>query len=160
MHAQTIEHMFRFTFEKSADEIKRRAVAKISQITKKIGERQDRVARLRKEYGITDDVFVDLLRKAREADQSNAAHLNYTTVSKPKKGLREGAITIGAGVVNNLLTESDFIDSEKAQVKQLQLIVRNLRDLPDRTITTLAKGVARPTRGHQLSYEELEFLGF
>ena len=163
MLAQTTEHMFRFTFEKSSAEIKKAAEGKIKQITAKIREREERVAKLRKEYRITDVALIDLLRKAREASRHHDAPMSYSytsNVAQRTKGLNEETVTIGAGVVNNILTENDFIDSERAQVKQLQTMVRNLRDLPDPKITTLTKGVARPMRGHALSYEELDFLGF
>ncbi len=73
------------------------------------------------------------------------------SVRSANGGMSEETITIGAGIVNSLLTEGDFIAGEKAQVKKLSTIIRNLKDLPDEH---------GAVRGHRLSFEELEFLKF
>lgn len=151
--------MLVFTIGKSSHDTITACDKKVASIKVKIEERVLRVNKLREEYGITDAILIDLLQQARAANKRGEAKLSYMVQSQSYHG--DGAsgtlheTQIAAGVVNNLLTENDLIESERSTVKQLELISRNLKDLPDRTITS---GV-RPLRGHELSYEELEFLG-
>lgn len=147
MHVQSLSGMFNFTFEKTSEEIVAAATRKRDSIRKKIGERESRIANIRSEYKITDESMINMLAKAR---QQNELHYNNSS-GIPANAMTEGSVTIGAGIVNMLLTERDFIEGEKAQVEKLDVIVRNLRDLPN------DKG---GVRGHRLSYEELRYLGF
>lgn len=156
MHPRGTSHLFSFTIEKTASEIKEKAGLKILAISKKIEERQGRVARLREEYQIDDGALVQLLTAARR--QAGADRFSYTTSNSAVAGgtnqMEEK--TIGAGVVNNLLTESDFIESEKADVRKLNLVIRNLRPLP----RFAQNGMPYAEDSFALSDEELEFLGF
>lgn len=147
MHVQSLSGMFNFTFEKTSEEIVAAATRKRDSIRTKIGERESRIANIRSEYKITDESMINMLAKAR---QQNELHYNNSSAI-PANAMTEGNVTIGAGIVNMLLTERDFIEGEKAQVEKLDVIVRNLRDLPN------DKG---GVRGHRLSYEELRYLGF
>lgn len=148
-------HMFQWSIEKTADEIKQKASAKIDFLKKKIEERQGRVDRLREEYQIDDKAFIQLLQAARK--QAGAERFSYTHNSVTPAGQNQmEEKTIGAGVVNNLLTESDFIESERSDVRRLSTIVRNLRPLP--RVTTTGATYEENTFG--VSHEELEFLGF
>jgi len=158
----SIQHKFDFRFEKSSAEISAKAREKIGVLEKKVAERVGRVAKLRAEYGITDAVLVDLLTQARAAQKSGEARVSYsTTTAVPSGGLSTSdEVVIGAGVVNNLMTEADAADSERADIKRLKLIERNLVDLPDDNAPGLAPSGERYTRGHALDYDELEFLGF
>lgn len=146
-----------FVYEKPSAEIITKAQEKIEALQGKIEERLARVAKIRKEYEITDQALVEILTQARGAQREK---MSFTYSSAPStQGLREER-SIGAGVVNNLLTENDYIESERKQAKRLGLIVRNLQDRPDETIHVVAVGAERPLRGHALSEEELEYLGF
>lgn len=157
MHVQAITHLFNFRYQKSSEDIRSACKTKIVAVRAKIEEREARIRRIREEYRITDAALVDILAQAR---QTRNAQVMYRYTSKgagPRSHAGAGDIDddeevmIGAGVVNNLLTERDFIDGEREQVRKLELIVRNLRDLPD------DEGVVQ---GHPLTNEELEFLGF
>ncbi len=150
MQVERIDNMFNFTFEKTSEEIKTKATAKVSAIKKKVEERGKRIAATRAEFKITDAVLIDLLQQARAAGGNE--RMSYSTNARDERGgLTEETITVGAGVVNSILTEQDFINGERAQATKLEIIIRNLADLPD------AQG--RP-RGHKLSFSELTFLGF
>lgn len=148
MHVQSLSGMFNFTFEKTSEEIIAAATRKRDSVRTKIGEREGRIANIRSEYKITDESMINMLAKARQ--QNESLHYNNSSPT-PSNAMTEGNVTIGAGIVNMLLTERDFIESEKSQVEKLDVIVRNLRDLPN------DKG---GVRGHRLSYDELRYLGF
>lgn len=154
MQPQRHDHMFNFQYVKSSKQITDKMTAKIATITKKIEERKGRIKDLRAEYKITDAVLIDLLEQAREAQRKNDNRMSYSLSNTPAKGgggLTENTITIGAGVVNHLLTESDMVRSEEAEVTRLELVVRNLEDLEN----DQGKKV-----GHHLREEELKYLGF
>lgn len=159
MHAQTISHMFgSFTFKKSADEIIDKATAKTAALKSKIEERKRRVADLRAEYGIDDAALVQLLQAARR--QNNAMRYSYSSSMANNAGI-DGAAqteerTIGAGVVNNLMTENDFISAEGEQIDRLAFIIRNLKPIP----RYADNGAEIPPDGFELSYEEMHYLGF
>jgi len=159
MKVQDAEHLFHnFTFEKSSKDIVAAATRKRDTVLTKIHEREERLAKIRNEYKITDAALIDIMRQARQQTASNAVSYSFSNgvpssvPSRDGRGLTEETITIGAGVVNNLLTEQDFIEGEREQIKRLELVIRNLADLPT--------GFEGAIRGHRLSYVELEFLGF
>lgn len=170
MQAQRIDGMFHgLRFEKTAKEIVDKARAKVTALRGKIAERAERIKKLRAEYEIDDAALIELLTQARKAaqrreDRATFSYSNSTVgASGGDKGPQER--TIGAGAVNFLLTESDFLEAEKEQVKRLELIAGNLRDLPDRTLHAMPPGGGgstdtRPAATFQLTFEELEYLGF
>jgi len=161
MKPQDAGRMFNFTFEKSAAEVKEKATKKISSLTFKIAEREVRIERLRKEHGIDDKALISLLTAARE--QQNAQRQSFTYFSNHDPNGADGEVgelrerEVGAGVVNFLLTENDFIQTEKSNVKRLETLVRNLRPLK-----RFADGNGSPYTedSFQLSYDELTYLGF
>lgn len=157
MHAQNLDHMFgHLSFKKTATEIVGAATAKVATVKAKIEERQKRINDLRKEYGIDDAALVQLLTAARK--QSQSMQFTYSSVSNAQVGggkMEEK--TIGAGVVNNLLTENDFIEGERDQVKALERIIRNLKPIPQ---YATGNGLALPDAGFTLSTDELDYLGF
>lgn len=155
MNPNSVHGMFHFTFEKSATEIKDAARAKIVGLETKIVERECRIAKLREEHQIDDVALVQLLVAART--QAKADRFSYTPSSTLQaSGARMEERTIGAGVVNHLLTEKDFVESERASVRRLKLIVANLRPL-DRVSE---EGVRYQINAFSLGYDELEWLGF
>lgn len=154
MHNARPENMFNFGYRKSSAEINEKLVLKVTQLRKKIVERIERVKRLKEEHKITNEIYINLLEQARDAQKKGDNKMSYSisNAQLPSRGgIKEEDFTIGAGVVMNLLTENDSIRNEEAQVTRFELIVRNLRDLPDED------GKAQ---GHRLSEEELVYLGF
>ncbi len=153
MQVQNISHYFQFQFEKTTSEIVASCLRKESEIRAKVEEREGRVRKVRAEYKITDSVLIDLLSQARAASKRNDAMLsNYSSRAVDEGGDEPHVVTVGAGVVNMLLTERDFIDGERAQADRLSIVARNLRDFVDE------RGIKRES--HRLSFDELRFLGF
>jgi hypothetical protein len=165
MRAMDITGMFHgLQFTKSASEIVERAKKKATQIKAKIEERQQRIAALRKEYGIDDAALVQLLQQARNQARQEASMMSYSYTSNATVGASKGGQggqieekLIGAGVVNNLLTENDFIESERKQVATLELIARNLKPIPR---FSDGDGKELPPEEFTLSQEELKYLDF
>ena len=160
MMPQETNRMFGFKFEKSALEITDAAKRKKAELLMKIEERQVRLKALREEHGIDDAALIQLLTAARRAQQNNdggsmSYHYNKSSTSSDGKSKLEES-SIGAGVVNHLLTENDYIEAERASIKRLEFVIRNLRPLQRVT----ANGVKYEDNGFGLSYDELEFLGF
>ena len=153
MEVKSIDRMFNFTFEKTADEIKTVANVKIKAIRNKIEERGIRIQKMREEHQITDAVLIDIQQQMR-ANERNMVSIYNSTVQRNDGG-GETTVSVGAGVINFILTEQDFISGEKSQVEHLELMVRNLRDVTRRTANNSAY-----VELFKLSYEELKFLGF
>lgn len=148
--------MFGFVYEKTSSAIIEKATAKATSLKAKIEERQAQIAALRKEHGIDDAALVQLLTAARQQQRNAAVNYSYTSNAAAGGGAKMEERTIGAGVVNHLLTENDFIETDKESVKKLELVVRNLRPL-----TRYANnGTAYTVDEFRLSDEEIRFLGF
>jgi len=155
MQVQRIDNLFNsITFEKTAEEIRTAAREKAHRIDLKIEERKQRIRRTRDEHKITDAVLNDIMNQMR-AQAQNAAIAQYSSSVRSDDGGGDQTVTVGAGVVNFLLTEQDFISGEKAQVERLELLVRNIKNVHRRT----ASG-SEYVELFRLTYEELKFLGF
>lgn len=139
-----------FRYVKSSEDIIAKAQEKVTALEAKVEERKKRITKTREEYEVSDAMMIDLLQQARDQVVSNRSA--QQTYSLRKGGsMSEDTVVIGAGVVNMLFTEQGFIDAEKKEILRLQLIIRNLVDLPN------DKG---EPQGHRLEEEELRYLGF
>jgi hypothetical protein len=158
MEAQRTDRMFNFTYEKSSAEIIDKASSKVDVLAAKVEERGHRVAKLRDEYGIDDKAMAQLYQQRFEMEREHrqASHYNYSTAAIVNGEKRMEEKTVGAGVVNDLFTENDFIKAEQDSIERLNTIVRNLRGLPRVT----QNGNVYKSDSYALNYEELEFLGF
>lgn len=159
MQAINIIHMFGgLSFEKTATEIASKMKEKVGKLRAKVEERQKRIADLRKAHDIDDSDLIQLLQQARKQANSSASQYSYSKSANMGGGktvMEERSI--GAGVVNHLLTESDYIDSEKDQADRLELMASNLRPIP-RFAT--GNGASIPPEDFALTYDELKYLGF
>lgn len=158
MQAQRIDNMFNFTFQKSSAQIIEKATIKVRMIQDKITEREKRITKTREEYGITDAVLNDIMVQMREQQRRgvDVSNYSYSTGPRESNGSSAEERTVGAGVINMLLTERDFIEAEKSQVDKLETIRRNLEDLEEHA----GGNGAVYTVKHNLSYAELKYLGF
>lgn len=154
MQVQRIDNMFNFTFEKTAGEIVEAAKKKMIDVHNKIEERGVRIKKMREEHKVTDAVLIDIQNQMRAQLKRGEERMSYTSKVQASGGV-EDEVTIGAGVINYLLTEQDHMDGEKAQVERLDTIVRNLRDVTGYTANGTSY-VVKP----KLSYDELKYLGF
>lgn len=148
------ESMFHFQYHKTSSEINEAAKKKIVFLTNKIEERQKRISALRTEHGIDDGALIQLLTAARR--ERNAQHYTYSSNSVVGNSREKEEKTIGAGAVGNLLTETDLIETEKASIKRLNLITRNVRPVKMYS----ANGTEYWDDSFELNTDELEFLGF
>lgn len=152
MHHDRAESMFNFGYRKTSLEIVDKLTVKTNQLKSKVEERRSRIVALKKEHKITDAIYIDLLEQARDAMKKNDQRMSYSVSNKIERGgIKEEEFVIGAGVVMNLLTESDMARNEEALVTRFELIIRNLEDLPN------DEG---KLTGHRLSESELTYLGF
>ncbi len=161
MQPRETSHMFNFKYEKTAAEILPAIARKTEEIVGKIHEREERIAALREEYGIDDQALVNLLTQARRNDRatSYAYTANSYRGGDNQVSAKEvmGERTIGAGVVNHLLTENDFVEADKATLERFRVISANLRPLTYYSSTT---GEKYSVDSFPLDGEELKYLGF
>lgn len=160
MRPMDVTHMFSsFSYYKTIDEIREKINQKLIKMKEKIAERETRVLNLRKEYQIDDAALAQLLIASRQQAKSGTLHYklsNYESSSSDDPNSEVEERVIGAGVVNNLLTENDFIESEKIAVKRLEFINRNLRPI----VKFSPEGNAYEVNSFALTPEECEFLAF
>lgn len=156
MIARNIDHLFNsIEFRKSSAQIKTAAAFKAEKVKQKIAEREKRIRELRAEHEIEDSDLIQLLTAARK--NAGANQYTYSKMSKSKVGpssMEEK--TIGAGVVNNLLSENDYIEAEKDQVKVLERIMRNIKPNPKYS----EDGTELPEQQFKLTPDELDYLEF
>jgi hypothetical protein len=156
VQVQRIDNMFNFTFEKTADEIVTAAKKKAVDVRNKIEERGVRIQKMRAEHKVTDAVLIDVQNQMRaQQKRGEQDRMSYTSNAQTSAGGVQEEVTIGAGVINFLLTEQDHMDGEKAQVERLETIIRNLRD-----VTAYTAGGTPYVVKPKLGYEELKYLGF
>jgi hypothetical protein len=155
MQVQRIDNMFNFTFEKSADEVIAAAKKKVVDVRNKIEERGVRIQKMRAEHKVTDAVLIDIQNQMRAQDKRGVERMSYTSNAQTSAGGVQEEVTIGAGVINFLITEQDHMDGEKAQVERPETIIRNLRDVTAYT----ANGTSYVNK-FKVGYEELKYLGF
>lgn len=155
MQVQRIDSMFNFTFEKTSEEIVTASTKKAKDIRNKIEERGIRIKKMRDEHKVTDAVLLDIQNQMRAQQKRGVETMSYTSNAQSSGGGVQEEVTIGAGVINFLLTEQDHIDGEKSQVERLDTIIRNLRP-----VTGYAPDGSTYTVRPKLSYEELKYLGF
>jgi hypothetical protein len=153
MGGPAARHMFgRFEYQKTVEEILAASSKKIEAVKAKISEREGRIARIRKEFDITDAELVSLFAQAaNEAGNRYANSMSYNIPSATGE-----AKVIAAGVVQNLLTEQNLMEQEKDSATKLAMVVRNLRP-----VTHYAdNGVAYTVNTFNLTEDEIEYLGF
>lgn len=142
------------SFEKTSAEILEKAGLKITALTAKIAEREARIVHIRQEFDISDQAMISLLSQAAQDAVSNrsAVTMSYNIAAQD-----QDVRIVGAGVVQNLLTERQLIEQEKDSVTKLQLIQRNLRPLTHHAHET---GARYEVDSFHMTETDLDFLGF
>lgn len=139
-----IEEMFHhLNFMIAGTKIKEKAKAKLEQLKAKLTERARRIAALRKQYKITDAVWVEILTQRSQSGNRQSYSVSNAFTSSAKRRGRVKEQLVPASGVGAILAEEEQIENEKKQVQRLELIIRNLK----------------PETEHCLSFEELEYLG-
>ena len=143
------------TFTKTSEEIRSAVASKLVRIRAKITERELRITNLRASYEITDADMIQLLSQ-QARDNSNAFSNAPIAMSTYSVGAGDQARIVGAGVVQNLVTEQSLIEQEREQIERLEMIHRNLRPIS----RVSATGTAFTVDAFEISHSDLEFLGF
>ncbi|WP_338865452.1 hypothetical protein [Myxococcus stipitatus] len=138
---------------KTTPELRGAMQKKVKELGGRIDEREARMRRIRDEYQIDAERLATLVmqfqKKARGSEM----------VSYQSQGGDSGDALIPAGVIANIIREREMVDSERAQIRKLELVLRNL---PDSELYNDPKTGEVKSRQplHQLTDDELEYLGF
>jgi hypothetical protein len=138
-HKVALDRMFQdVKFFKLGSEIAEKARAKVVAITAKIAEREVRMAEVCSQYSLSAaDLFALAQSGGEHAGTGSYRSFGGSAYKAPVRDLP-------AGVVSSLVTESEQIESERQQVRTLELLARNID----------------PAVEHEISFAELEYLGF
>jgi|GEM_PF-1380950 len=137
---------------KTSPELREAMQRKVIALRELIEGREQRLKHLRAEYSIDAELLARLVMQFQKQSHG-AGVVNYNNQGDGKEKL------IPAGVIANIIREQEMIDSERGQIRKLELILRNLRDTEpyndQETGETKTRGCV-----HRLNDTELEFLGF
>lgn len=145
----------------SSAAVKTAMEAKIKAVAAKIAERHNRVRDIMQAHEITDAVLGDIIIQYMKDQQRGTSAQTYSISNRAPtaSGTPSEEKFVPAGVVANLVTEKELIESEKAEVDRMNLILRNLKLTEDAYNPTTGEVITRPAI-HKLTDEELLYLGF
>lgn len=136
---------------KTTPEIRAAMQRKVKEIASNIEEREARMRRIREEYQIDAERLAALVIQFQNNDSG--------FVSYQAQGDSKHAVVVPAGVIANIIREREMIDSERGQIRKMELILRNIPDME--LYNDLKTGEVKSRQPlHKLTDEELEFLGF
>jgi len=146
----------------SSEDVRTAMTKKVEKVMAKVKERKERVRLLMLEHHISNEMVTGMVIQFMKDQQEGRQRANYSlTLGQPDPGAprAEEHPFVPAGVVSNLVTEKQLIESEAAEVRRMTLILRNLRDeeayyAPDTGARLVRKCV------HTLNDDEIEYLGF
>ncbi len=138
-HKVQLDRMFQLIrFFKPGAEVAEKARAKISVVTAKVAEREKRMAEVCAENSLSpSDLFALAQAGGEHAGTGSYRSYGGSAYTAPVRDLP-------AGLVSSLVTESEQIESERQQLRTLELLARNVD-----------QGAL-----HEISFAELEYLGF
>lgn len=147
--------------QKTTGEVHLAMERKVVNVTAKIEERRERVRRIKAEYEITDSALVEIISRYHRDMQrgvTGASYSNSVVVqNSPQQPQSEKLVP--AGVVANLMTEMQYLDSEAEEVERMKLILANLQQSVLATHPTTGATITREAV-HTLTDSELRYLGF
>jgi hypothetical protein len=132
--------------------------AKVVAVRDKVSVRRQRIEKIAVDNGITPEAMSDLVVQYMQDQQKGRSKMTYTVSNSPQ-GSTPGSneTLIPAGVIVNLVTEKELITNEVAEIKRMELILRNLREtLP--ALSEAGELVQRPVV-HTLDDSDIEYLG-
>src|SRR5262245_58157710 len=136
-----LDRMFQeVKFFKPGSEIAEKARAKVAVIAAKITKREKRMAEVCAEHSLSPADLFALAQSGAEHAGTGSYLGGYGGGGTYKAPVRD----LPAGVVSSLVTESEQIESERRQVRTLELLARNID----------------PSKNHEISFAELEYLAF
>ncbi len=136
---------------------------KVEAVRAKIEERRGRIDKITRENEITPEALSDLIvQYSQDQRRGGGAKMSYSSIqnsSNTSSGKQTKETVVPAGVIANLVTEKELVTSETAEVKRLDLILRNLKD--DQPFVDEKTGELRSRAViHTLDDAEIEYLGF
>ena len=136
---------------KTTPQLREAMERKLGELTELIAAREGRVQRLRDEYEIGAEQLAQLVIKFQNDDSG--------FVSYNQQGDGQNEKLVPAGVIANIIREREMVDSERSQMRKLNLILRNIKD--EEFYTNPRTGEIGTRRSlHKLTDAELEYLGF
>lgn len=144
----------------TSPEIRAKMQEKVVSIRAKIEQRLGRITRIIADNGITPEALSDLvIQYNQDQKRGGGGKMSYSvSAANAPAGSRAPETLIPAGVVANLVTEKELVASETAEVKRLDLILRNLKDSTPYVNETTGATYQR-TAIHTLSDSDMEYLG-
>src|SRR5690348_4477883 len=119
-HSVNMDRMFNLIkFYKRGNEIAEKASLLIAKISSKINEREDRIKAICEEHNLGPSDLYALTQSA--SNHAGTGRYNYSN-----KGYKAPARDVPAGVASAYITESDQIESERTQIRSLELLARNV----------------------------------
>lgn len=152
-HVESSTCMFRsvrYNFKTTA-ELREAMTRKVVEIEGNITEREARLERPREDFQIDAERLAQLVIRYQRDDNSNFTSYN-------NQGDPQGRV-VPAGVIANIIHEREMIDSERDQIRKMELILRNIRETEPYVEPRSGEHRTRPCI-HQLTDDELEYLGF
>jgi transposase-like protein len=136
---------------KTTPELREAMKKMVLEIAARIEDREGRMKRIRDEYQIDSERLAALVIQYQNRDSD--------FVSYQAQGGASRDAVVPAGVIANIIREREMIDSERGQIRKLELVLRNL---PETELYNDPRtGEVRSRQPlHQLTDDELEFLGF
>ncbi len=138
---------------KTTAEIREAMQKKVVEIKKLSLERETRIHKIRDEYQIDPERLANLVIQFQKNDSG------FVSYNQQNQSGSEAPKLIPAGVIANIISEREMIDSERDQIRKLELVLRNLRDTEHYASPRTGEILTR-TCLHQLTDNELEYLGF
>lgn len=138
---------------KTTAEIREAMQKKVVEIKKLSQEREVRIQKIRDEYQIDAERLANLVIQFQKNDSGFVSYNNQNQSGS------EAPRLIPAGVIANIISEREMIDSERDQLRKLELVLRNLRDTEYYTSPRTGEVLTRLCL-HELTDKELEYLGF
>jgi hypothetical protein len=135
--------------KKTSAELRTAMQRKVQEIKTLSQTREGRILKLREDYEIDAELLSRLVIQFHRNETSGSVNYNH----QPGKSI------IPAGVIANIIREQEMIDSERDQLRKLDLVIRNMRDTEFYFADDTGEHRERACI-HELSDYELEYLGF
>ena len=148
---QDSDRMFRSTTyrQKTTPELRTALEQKVQRVNDLLAERAERVKSLCETFEISDQELTNLVLQHQDEDSRFVSYEPQGDRSKP----------VPAGAIANIIQEKKMTESERAQLRKLELVLRNLQETeyyshPETGILQTRECI------HELTDSELEYLGF
>ena len=158
-----VEEMFRgVSYNKfTSPQVREAMTRKAEAVRAKIEERRGRIEKITHENEITPEALSDLIvQYTQDQRRGSSSHkMSYSIPNSGSSGNQPKETVVPAGVIANLVTEKELISSETAEVKRLDLILRNLKDTEPFVDATTGE-LRQHAIVHRLDDTDIEYLGF